>query len=174
MQIAAVTYRRLWLVCLVLSSAAIFVSYFLEHFYFLDLCLLCTLQRGVCIGLSLVCLIAYSHNCTCVWGRYLYGCLILIITLAGLGLSVRLVWIQSIASNATAGSCAAGIKQILEFYPWAEATAIILRASNCAAAVFTLLGVPLAIWTLLLFVVLFGVAISAIFQFWERVPHRGG
>lgn len=144
-------YRKIWLSALAISVAAIFFSYFLEYFYQLDLCIFCTLQRWVMILLALSCCSGYFYN------YYSWG-LVSFFAICGILLGARLIWLQFFATAATL-SCTAGIAQIFDFYPWAEAITIIFKARSCAEEVFTLLMVPLSVWTLLVFIVLLGLVI---------------
>lgn len=84
--------------------------------------------------------------------------------IVGALLGSKLIWIQFFAKEQVLG-CMANIEQIFNFYSWKDAARIILRATSCSEENFTILMVPLSIWTLFVFIVLFIMAISALVKY---------
>ncbi len=85
------------------------------------------------------------------------GVLVLLSTLVGAGIAGRHVWLQM---NPQGLSCGPGLQTMLESFPLTAVLPMVFRGSgDCSEAAWTLLGLTIADWSLLWFVIL-GIALD--------------
>lgn len=131
----------------------------LEHNYLLAPCPLCVLQRLVLtmIAICLTLLIFYEH--------LLLHTLSLLSAVLGIILAGRQVWLQYYATAIEHG-CGAGLLQLMRKYPILDFIKIIFRGqSECASIDYTILGLSLAVWSLISFI---GFAIINLMGIYQR------
>jgi disulfide bond formation protein DsbB len=142
-------YLAGFLVCASLIAFALYLQYVQGE----DPCPLCLLQRIAFMALGLVFLIAAIHNP----GRTaatIYGALLILFSLAGAAIAGRHVWLQSLPKSMVP-ECGPGLEFILSRFPLSKALDLILRGSGeCAEKGWTFLGLTIAGWSLLWFVLL--------------------
>lgn len=147
-------YLAGFLVCAGLIGFALYLQYVKGE----DPCPLCLLQRIAFMALGLVFLIAAIHNP----GRtaaILYGVLLVLFSLAGAAVAGRHVWLQSLPTNMVP-ECGPGLEFILSRFPLGKAMDMILRGSGeCAEKGWTFLGLTIAGWSLVWFVLLAAAAL---------------
>lgn len=147
------------LLCLIIFSASVFIQ---NHFG-LAPCPLCMLQRFVMIGIGMVLLLWLIH-CPKNWQRFVYGGLSLLLSAAGIGLATRQVWIQHQPADIHA-SCLPGLSYLFQHMSFGKALKLALHGSQeCGSVHWSLLGLSLAGWSLLVFIVLFFLSIWAMRQ----------
>ena len=87
-------------------------------------------------------------------GAYVYSALLTIISLAGAGIATRHVWLQHLPKDKVP-ECGPGLGYMLDRFPLADAFAKIFRGSGeCAEVGWKLLGLSIAEWSLVWFVLL--------------------
>ena len=152
---ARFVYAALALVSLGLIGAALV----LQHVVGLDPCPLCIFQRIAYLALALFALIA-------AWlsprpASRGFGALTLLSALVGIGIAGRHVWLQM---NPQSLSCGPGLQTMLENFPLTDVLPKVFRGSgDCSESAWTLIGLTIAEWSLLWFVVLAAATIFTLF-----------
>jgi disulfide bond formation protein DsbB len=127
---------------------------YLQYYVNLDPCPLCMLQRVAFITLGLVFLIGAIHGPGKTGGR-VYAGLASLAAVSGAGLAIRHVWLQY--NPPQIASCSGDIYSQLERLPLGRVIANAIRATgDCAKVDWTMLGLSVAEWSLVWFVI-FGV-----------------
>jgi disulfide bond formation protein DsbB len=122
----------------------------LQHFVGLDPCPLCIFQRIAYFAVALFALLAasLSPRASSRWA----GGLVLLSALTGVGIAGWHVWLQL---NPQGMSCGPGLATMLENFPLTEVLPKVFRGSgDCSESAWTLLGLTIADWSLLWFVIL--------------------
>ncbi len=130
--------------CFLLFSYALFA----EHVQGYEPCPLCILQRLAVAGMGLAFLLAAVHR-PANWLRHAYSGLCSAVGLAGGGVAIRHLWIQS-QPEGTVPPCGAGFDFIVENFGIVTAVREALTASGeCAEVDWSLLGLSMPGWVLL-------------------------
>ena len=149
----------LW--CAFLMAYALYVQYGLHE----EPCPLCVLQRVAVIGVGAVFLVAAAVNPAGRGLRRLFGALIVLLALAGIGVAARHVYIL----NAPAGSvaeCGASLDYMMDVLPLHEVLGKVLSGSGeCAKVTWRFLGLSMPFWVL---VNLLGLAAIGMLANWSR------
>ena len=125
-------------------------AFFLEHIKGLEPCPLCMAQRVVFVTLAIVFLLAFTQR-PAYLGSIVYGVLGLLISLGGLALAVRQLWLQSLPIE-EAPACGPSMEYMLEAFPLKDIVSIMLRGSgDCAEIQWTFLGLSIPGWTAVAF-----------------------
>ena len=159
---ARAAYATLALISFGLIGAALL----LQHVVGLDPCPLCIFQRIAYLALALFALIAawLSPRTASRW----FGVLVLVSALTGAGIAGRHVWLQM---NPQGMSCGPGLQAMLENFPLIDVLPKVFRGSgDCSDAAWTLVGLTIANWSLLWFVVLAATTIFVLFAPRYRSP----
>ncbi|MDR1853917.1 MAG: disulfide bond formation protein B [Azoarcus sp.] len=110
-------------------------------------CPLCIMQRYALTGIGLVALVAAVHGRA---GR-IYGALVVVVALLGVGVAVRQTWLQLYPSEALA--CGPGLSRFVNDLPFAQWWPEFYESlGDCGAVEWTLLGLSIANWGLITFV----------------------
>ncbi len=153
-----------FLVCAGLIAFALYLQYVKD----LEPCPLCMIQRVVFIALGLVFLIAAFAGPRGAFVK-VYGVVATVLALIGVGFASRHVWLQWFPSPME--SCTADLFTQLERLPFASVIERALYATgDCSRIDWTLLGLSIADWSLLWFVVLAGLSLF----YATRKPRRRG
>ncbi len=138
-----------FLFCTSLMLAAIFMQYAME----MEPCPLCILQRVVVIALGAVFLIAALHNPMGLWRR-IYATLLVIISLMGIGVAGRHVWLQHLPADKVP-ECGPGLAFWMDRLSPNQLLMKILEGSgDCAKVSFKFLGLSIPEWLLITFILL--------------------
>lgn len=130
-----------FLVCAGLIGYALYA----EHGLGLAPCPLCIFQRVAVIAVGVLFLIAALHNPGRVGAR-VYGTLIGLAALAGVGIAARHLWIQA-QPPGTVAACGADLDYLLEIMPLTEVISKVLTGSGeCGKVDWTLLGLSMPAW----------------------------
>ncbi len=149
-------YLAGFLVCAGLIAFALYLQYVQGE----EPCPLCMLQRIGFIALGIVFLLAALHGPRRKGASFVYGFFLLLFALAGAAVAGRHVWLQSLPANMVP-ECGPGLDFILSRFPFSRALELILRGSGeCAEKGWTFLGLTIAGWSLLWFVLLTALAIA--------------
>jgi protein dithiol:quinone oxidoreductase len=133
-----------FLACAVMMGFALYAEYGLG----LKPCNMCILQRVCVVALGVVFLIAALHDPGTVGAR-IYAFAIAIVSLAGVGVSGRHVWVQMQPAGSLP-SCGADIPTMLSMMPVWEVVARILKGGGeCQTILWKLLGISMPTWVLI-------------------------
>lgn len=137
-------YALGFLACAGLIAYALYA----EHVLGLAPCPLCIFQRVAVIVVGILFLIAAAHNPARLGAR-VYGVLIALAALGGIGIAARHIWIQA-QPPGTVAACGADLDYMMEILPLREVVAKVLTGSGeCGAIDWTLLGLSMPWWVLI-------------------------
>ncbi len=138
------------LLALALAGAMVGGAQFMEHILKLDPCPLCLMQRlwVMLAGLCVIAGVAHDPRVR------VYPALALLCSIVGAGFSIRQLWLQNLPADAVP-ACGPDMAYMIEAFPVSEIlTAMTLGTGNCAQVSWTLLGISIAGWSLVGFVLL--------------------
>lgn len=160
-------YRLLNLFGFLLCVFAIaFAVLYLQGELGLDPCPLCMAARLVVLTVAGIFLLAFLHNPRQL-GQRIYSLLGILATLAGLGVSLRHVWLQSLPADEVP-ECGPGLEYMLEAFPLKDALGMILTGSGeCAEVQWQFLGLTLPQQTVIFFAV---ILLIQVIQFRKKQP----
>jgi disulfide bond formation protein DsbB len=137
------------LVCALLLAYA----YYLQFYGGLEPCPLCIFQRVAVFAVAVVFLVAALHD-PGPTGARIYGVLLLLVALAGMGVSARHLYIQSLPPG-TVPSCGATLDFMLDMFPVYEVVRKVLTGSGeCGVVDWRFLGLSMPAWVLISLVAL--------------------
>lgn len=146
-----ITLRKISSLGLFLCAVVIATALYLEHEYMLATCPLCILQRIVFITMGGIFLLGIIFRMPGKLG-YVYSSILILLAAIGAAIATRQIWLQYFAPPQKV-SCAASLERLMDLYPFLDALKIALSgAGECAIIDFTILGLSIAVWSLLLFV----------------------
>ncbi len=148
--------RTIYIFGFLTSIGLIAYALYLQHVEYLDPCPLCIFQRIVFLALGAVCLVAAVHN-PHDWGARVYPAIGSLLSIAGVGLAARHVWIQHFPQTA---ECGAGLDYMLEQFPINKVFSLVLQGSGeCGDVLWSFLGLSIPEWTLLIFIMFLAVSV---------------
>ncbi|MDP1671931.1 MAG: disulfide bond formation protein B [Burkholderiales bacterium] len=137
---------------------------YLQHVDGQDPCPLCIFQRVAFIALGAVYLVAAIHGPGRT-GAVVYAVLGAICAATGAGLAARHVWLQSLPADQVP-ACGPGLAYMMEQFPLMRMLQSVLSGSGeCAEADWRFLGLTIAGWSLLWFIVL---GVYVVWLAWQR------
>ncbi len=146
-----------YLIGFLVCGGLIGFALYLQHYQYQDPCPLCLLQRLVYIALMGVFLVAAIHGPGRV-GAMIYGGLLLIVAGIGTAIAARHVWLQHLPPELVP-ECGPGLEFTLRKYPLFQALEKVFAGTGqCAEAGWSFLGLTIAGWSLVWFVLLGGFA----------------
>ena len=158
--------RVLFAAGFLLCTALMGVALYLQHALRLEPCPLCVFQRIFVIALGLVMLVAAIHDPAGA-GRRVYGALVAILGLMGVGVAGRHVWLQHLPADQVP-ECGPGLEYMLDAFPLTETLSLVFKGSGeCAEVQWTLLWLSIPEWTLLIFL---GLTVFGIYLLVTRRP----
>ncbi len=140
---------RPWYFFVALACAGMLCyALYIQHFDFIDPCPLCVIQRIVYMWIGGVALLAFVLNPGGPW-RWVFGTLITLGGLAGLGVAGRHLWLQSLPPDQVP-DCGMGLNYMLETMPFTQVLSEVFYGSGeCADVYWTFLGLSMPGWTFL-------------------------
>jgi len=133
-------------------------GYYLQHAQGLEPCPLCLVQRGFFYAVGIVCLIAAVHG-PARTGSVLYGGLALLLAVGGAATAARQVLLQHLPADKVP-QCGPDLFFMLENLPLARTLEKLVQGSGeCAAVDWKFLGLSIAGWSLVWFVLLAAYAV---------------
>lgn len=136
------------LICFALGSAE-----YLEMSQGLIPCPLCIFQRFIFAFLGVFLFFGAAMNLKTA-GRVIIGFFTLFISTIGILFSGRQVWIQHFPP--TGGDCGASLHYLMKVYPLTDVIRrVFIGGTDCAKVDWQMLGLSLAQWSLILFVIFF-------------------
>jgi protein dithiol:quinone oxidoreductase len=134
------------LVCAVLLG----YGYYLQYVGGLQPCPLCLVQRGFFYAVLIVFLLAAVHGKL----RWLYASLVMLFAAGGVAAAGRQVWLQSLPPDKVP-QCGPDLYFMLENFPLSRTLEkLITGTGECAVVDWTFLGLSIAGWSLVWFVIL--------------------
>lgn len=146
------------------ALVAMLVALYLQHYQGLEPCPLCVFQRVAVIGVGVMALIAAVHGPQA-WGQRVYAGVMALSAVAGVVVAGRHVWLQHLPADQVP-SCGPGLDFWIAALPWQQVVQQVFQGSGeCAKVDWTLLGLSLPMWTLMLFI---GLLLAALVQLVRR------
>lgn len=147
------TPRLGYIAGLLICGGLILYALYLQYYEYQVPCPLCILQRMVYIVLMIVFLFGALQGPRRT-GAIVYSTLLVIVSLVGAGIAARHVWLQHLPKDKVP-ECGPGLGYILDRFPLISAFEKIFRGSGeCAEASWRLLGLSIAEWSLVWFLLL--------------------
>jgi disulfide bond formation protein DsbB len=146
-------------------------AYYLQYVQHLEPCPLCIFQRVAVLAVGVLFLIAALHDPE-KNGARAYGVLIDLVTLAGIGVAARHIYIQSLPPGQVP-SCGATLDYMLEVFPLTQVIRTVLTASGeCGVVDWKFLGLSMPWWVLISLLALGVFAVAANWTFPRRTAPR--
>jgi disulfide bond formation protein DsbB len=159
-------YAAGFLVC----AALIAYAYYLQYVEYQEPCPLCILQRLAFFALGTIFLVAALHGP----GRAasaIYSGMLLFVSSVGAAIATRHVWLQHLPKDQVP-ECGPGLEYMLKKFPLNQALEKVLSGSGeCAEAGWRFLGLTIAGWSLVWFVLLGGFAVALALWIRRRGQH---
>jgi disulfide bond formation protein DsbB len=128
-------------------------GFYLQYVKHQDPCPLCMVQRVIFIAIMLLFLIAATHGPKRLGAR-LYAAFIVLLSLSGVGVAARHIWIQHLPPDQVP-ACGPGLDYMLETMPMANVLKELMHGSGeCAAKGWTLFTLGIPEWSLLCYIAL--------------------
>ena len=142
----------------IICAALLGFALYLQHVEQQEPCPLCMLQRVAFLDMMIVFGVAAIHG-PARRGAMVYSALLFVMAAMGGGIAARQVWLQHLPPDKVP-ACGPGLEYMLEQFPLADALKKILAGSGeCAEAGWRFLGLTIAGWSLVWFVVLGALAV---------------
>ena len=161
------SFRNAFLLGFLICVALLGYAWYAQMYLGLMPCYLCWLQRGAFIWMGVFFLIGGLHAPRG-GGRWAYRVLVLVGVAFGIAMAARQLWLQSLPAG-QAPQCGASLSMLLtqlrgHFIPLRQFVATVLRgSSDCALVTWKFLGLSMAGWTLIWYVLL---------GIWMLLPRR--
>ncbi len=137
------------LIAVLLGMAA-----YLEVYEGINPCPLCVLQRIVLIALGVIFFFAMVLKSNKI-GQWIFGSMATLISLGGILLSGRQVWLQHMPQNGM-GECGISLQYIFKIFPFTEAIQHVWKGGiECSQHDWEFLRLSLAEWSFIWFIVFF-------------------
>ena len=138
-------------ICVALLTIALYLQYYAD----LSPCPLCIISRLIVMAIALTHFIALIHRPVKKSIAYIYNFLSGFLSIAGIGLSVRHVWIQHLPSD-QAPACGPSLDYLLQTLPFTEMLQTVLSGDGeCAKVDWSMWGMSLPEWMIIFFIFLF-------------------
>jgi len=145
-------------ICVGAMAAALF---YFQHYLGLEPCPLCIFQRISVMALGLIFFLGLLFGPTGMARRF-FGLLLTATALTGIGIATRHLWLQY-GPHEELG-CGPGLEYMLETMPINEVIQDVLKGTgDCGEIVWSLFGISIPGWTLLLLLVLLGISLGILF-----------
>ena len=134
-------------------AALLGYAYYAQFVLHLEPCPLCIFQRVGMFATGVLFAIAAAHDPVS-WGRRVYAALLVLTTLATIGVAARQLWIQS-QPPGTVAACGASLDFMLKIFSISEVLVKVLTGDGeCAKVTWRFLGLAMPAWVLISAVVL--------------------
>jgi len=131
---------------------------YLQYYDYQDPCPLCILQRIAFMALAAIFLVAALHGPGRT-GAIVYGGMLFLVAGIGAAIATRHVWLQNLPKDRIP-ECGPGLEYMLKKLPLTQALEKILKGSGeCAEVGWKFLGLSIAGWSLVWFVLLGALAV---------------
>ncbi len=144
----------------VLFCSALYLQYVLRQIP----CPLCMIQRVIFIAIGVLFFLAALHNPKQT-GAKVYSVLIALISLGGVGVAARHIWIQHLPADQVP-ACGPGLDYMLQHFPMADVLQELMHGSGeCAEKGWTFLTLGIPEWSLVWYVLL---GVFAVLVGWKK------
>ncbi len=148
-----VSSRWLYLAGALFAGGLIGFALFLQYVRHQDPCPLCMVQRVIFIAILIMFALAALHGPKRI-GQQIYAALIALLSLSGIGVAARHIWIQHLPPDQVP-ACGPGLDYMLETMPMATVLKELMHGSGeCAARGWTFLALGIPEWSLLCYLAL--------------------
>ncbi|NOU00731.1 MAG: disulfide bond formation protein B [Gallionella sp.] len=131
---------------------------YLQYVKHQDPCPLCMVQRVVFVAILVVFALATLHGPKVV-GERIYAALIVLLSLTGVGVAARHIWIQNLPKDQVP-ACGPGLDYMLETMPMGDVLQKLMHGSGeCAEKGWTFLTLNIPEWSLLCYLALAALAV---------------
>jgi len=149
----AMSFRSACIIGATLCAGLLGFGFFLQYVIDLHPCPLCLVQRGFYFGMLAVFVLGALHA-PAGFGTRVYGVLALLFGIGGIGTAGRQVWLQHLPADKVP-ECGPDLYYMMENFPLARTITNLFKGSGeCAAVDWTFLGLSIAEWSLVWFVLL--------------------
>lgn len=139
------------------------VGYYLQFVGGLEPCPLCVLQRLAFMAFGLIALLGVFLARRRIATRLLAG-LALLAAVIGAAIAGRQVWLQSLPADRVP-ACGPGLDYMVQNFPLLKTLSMVLRGSGeCAENVWQFLGLGIAAWALVWFVLLAALSVYLVLR----------
>ncbi|MDB9753086.1 disulfide bond formation protein B [Oceanospirillaceae bacterium] len=146
-------FRTEFILGLIACMAILANALYMEFAMGLDPCMLCMGQRFVYLAMAFVFMLAALHN-PYFGGHKRYGFVLFILSLAGIGLAVRQLYLQSLPADLVP-ACGPSFSYMVDAFPFMDVFMAMIKGSgSCAEVLWSFLGLSIAGWSLILFILL--------------------
>ncbi len=148
-----VSNRWLYLAGALFASGLMGFGLYLQYFKHQDPCPLCMVQRLIFVAILVVFALAALHGPKRA-GERVYGALLVLLSLTGVGVAVRHIWIQHLPKDQVP-SCGPGLDYMIETMPMSDVLKELMHGSGeCAVKGWTFLSLGIPEWSLLCYLAL--------------------
>lgn len=148
-----ISNRWLYLAGALFAGGLMGFGLYLQYVKHQDPCPLCMVQRVVFIAILAVFTIAALHGPKRL-GQRVYTALIGLLTLSGIGVAARHIWIQNLPKDQVP-ACGPGLEYMLETMPMSDVLRQLMHGSGeCAEKGWTFLALGIPEWSLLCYLAL--------------------
>lgn len=149
----SISNRWLYLAGALFASGLMGFGLFLQYVKHQDPCPLCMVQRLIFIAILVVFALAALHGPKRV-GQRIYALLIGLLSLSGVGVASRHIWIQHLPKDQVP-ACGPGLDYMLDTFPLADVLKQLIHGSGeCAVKGWTFLTLGIPEWSLLCYLAL--------------------
>ncbi len=129
-------------------------AYYTQFVEYLDPCPLCLTQRFFYFLIGIFAIIALFRIRHVLWQKIL-SVLMLLSAIGGAGTAARQVWLQHLPPDQVP-ECGPGLQYWLENMPFMKTLELLFKGDgNCAEVDWTFVGISMAGWSLIFFILLF-------------------
>jgi disulfide bond formation protein DsbB len=156
-----ISTRTSFILGFLLCAAAIGVALYFQHVVGLEPCPLCVFQRISVMLLGVIFLLAVLHNPGAI-GTRIYGLLITLASLLGIGIAGRHLWLQY-GPHEELG-CGPTLDYMMEVMPLDEVVGSVFEGTgDCGEILWSLFGISIPGWTLLFFLAVLAFGLKKLF-----------
>jgi len=140
--------------------ALILIALYFQHIEGLEPCPLCIFQRGAFIAMGIFFLIGFIHHA----GKKVYGTLITLSGVIGMGIAGRHLWLQNFPADQVP-ECGPGLEFMWQAFPLQKFLATVLQGSGeCAEISWMLFGITMPGWSLIWLLILTFLSLFILFR----------
>lgn len=148
---------------LIISLGMLAIALFFQYYMGLDPCPLCIVERVIVIVMAAVFFFAFLQGPKA-WGRRVYGLLIALVSIAGLGVSGRHTWLQHLPPDKIP-ECGPGLEFWMNNLPAVDVIQKVFHGSGeCAEVSWTMFGLSIPELSLIVFSLFLIYSLKLIFK----------
>jgi disulfide bond formation protein DsbB len=154
------SYRVSYLVGFLICAALLGFALYAEHVMGMIPCPLCVFQRIGFMVMALFFLIGAVHGPRGKGARWTYAVGAVLGGLGGIATAGRHLWLQTLPADQVP-SCGPNLGYMMDAFPLAKVLKMVFTGSGECAKIEPILGLPMPAWTLLWYVILVLLAVTA-------------